>query len=378
MAQGKPRLVIVGSGWAGFYISQHIDLSIYSPIIISPRRTSAYTPLLASAATGLFNFYLAEDSVRSKSRSLVKFIKANVLDVDFSSKSVHCAPAFEEDEVLSRQEFTVDYDILILAPGCEPNTFNTPGIRKQLFDLLEKASLPNVSDQHARDLLHIAIVGGGPTGIEITAELSDLCKSEIADLYPDVAKFMTISIYDVAKNILSAYDTKLHDYATQRLVDRGIDVATGTVIEEVGRDYLTIKGRGRNVSLVEKLDVLLNDKGLKRIQTDDRLRVFIYQSTPEGEKPTSIHPNVYALGDAADITHASLPTTAEVAVQKAKYLHDGVIAGKGPDHPGWTGQAAWLAWRSGSLMWNRNWRSRFAIVLTWALNKVFGSEIAKI
>jgi NADH:ubiquinone reductase (non-electrogenic) len=168
----------------------------------------------------------------------------------------------------------------------------------------------------------------------------------------------------------------------------------------------------KNVSLVEKLDVLLNDKGLKRIQTDDRLRVFTYQTTAEGDEPTSVHPNVYALGDAADVLHASLPTTAEVAVQKAKYLvhnlnssppsqqsqssftkpftytqkrlisyigqHDGVIAGKGPDHPGWTGQAAWLAWRSGSLMWNRNWRSRFAIVLTWALNKVFGSEIAKI
>jgi NADH:ubiquinone reductase (non-electrogenic) len=104
-----------------------------------------------------------------------------------------------------------------------------------------------------------------------------------------------------------------------------------------------------------------------------------------------------------------LPTTAEVAVQKAKYLverfnaaetskellykgsfeykqkalvsyigsHDGVIAGM-ENREGWTGKSAWLAWRGGSLTWTRNWRSRIMIVLTWVLNAVLGKEIAKI
>lgn len=429
----KPRLVIIGSGWAGFYLAENIDLNAYSVTIISPRRTSAYTPLLASAAVGLFNFYLAEEPIRSKSRCALRFIKANVLDINFPSKRCRCAPAFDEDPELANDEFDLEYDYLVIAPGCQPNTFGTPGVaehsifiknvsdamkvRKTLFDLLEKASLPNVTPERAKELLHIAIVGGGPTGIELTAELDDLCQDELRFLYPEVAQYVTISIYDVAPIILSAYDNKLHEYATAQLEKRHINVAPNTRIEKVDKDALHIKDKGRipygmliwatgnkNVPLLETLDVKLAQKGLKRVQTDAHLRVF------QAGETSAVFENVFALGDAADIEGASLPTTAEVAVQKAKYLvqqfnslakdsasgfaqpftysqkqlvsyigaHDGVIAGKGPNSEGWTGRSAWLAWRSGSLMWNRNWRSRVAIVLTWAMNRIWGKEVARI
>ena len=434
----KPRLVIIGSGWAGFYLAEDIDLNTYSVTLISPRRTSAYTPLLASAAVGLFNFYLAEEPVRSKSRCALRFIKANVLDINFPSKACRCAPAFDEDPQLANEEFDVEYDYLVIAPGCVTNTFDTPGVaenaifmknvsdamkvRKTMFDLLEKASLPNVTPERARELLHIAIVGGGPTGIELTAELDDLVQDELRYTYPEVAQYMAISIYDVGPHILSAYDNKLHEYATSQLEKRHIDVAPNTRIEKVDEAAMHIKDKGRipygmliwatgnkNVPLVERIEVKLAQKGLKRVLTDDHLRVFKSNDTSD------IHDGVFALGDAADIEGASLPTTAEVAVQKAKYLvqqfnslghatskgtssdpafsnpftysqkqlvsyigaHDGVIAGKGNNSEGWTGRSAWLAWRSGSLMWNRNWRSRVSIVITWVLNRVFGKEIAK-
>ncbi|KIW65389.1 hypothetical protein PV04_07652 [Phialophora macrospora] len=443
----QPRLVIIGSGWAGFYLAENIDLNSYSVTIISPRRTSAYTPLLASAAVGLFNFYLAEEPVRSKSRWALRFIKANVLDINFAAKACRCAPAFEEDPQLANDEFDVEYDYLVIAPGCQPNTFGTPGVaehaifiknvsdamkvRKTMFDLLEKASLPNVPPARAKELLHIAVVGGGPTGIELTAELDDLCQDELRYIYPQVAEHMSISIYDVAPNILSAYDKKLHEYATAQLRKRNVDVAPNTRIEKVDEHAIYIKDQGRvpygmliwatgnmNVPLIETIDVKRSEKGLKRILTDDRLRVF----KPGGDG--DVHDGVFALGDAADIEGASLPTTAEVAVQKAKYLvrifnelakstggastgdattppvaqqqqqqqpftysqkqlvsyigaHDGVIAGKGPNSEGWTGRSAWLAWRSGSLMWNRNWRSRVTIMLTWVINRIWGKEIAR-
>ncbi|KIY03467.1 uncharacterized protein Z520_00158 [Fonsecaea multimorphosa CBS 102226] len=440
----KPRLVIIGSGWAGFYLAENIDLNAYSITLISPRRTSAYTPLLASAAVGLFNFYLAEEPVRSKSRRALRFIKANVLDINFQAKTCRCAPAFDEDPQLANEEFDVEYDYLLMAPGCMPNTFGTPGVsenaifiknvsdamkvRKTLFDLLEKASLPNVTPERAREFLHIAIVGGGPTGIELTAELDDLCQDELRHTYPLVAQYVSISVYDVAPHILSAYDNKLHEYAARQLERRHIDVAPNTKIERVDEHALYIKDKGRvpygmliwatgnkHVPLLDKIDVKLSQRGLKRILTDDHLRVF--KSGETGQ----VHDGVFALGDAADIEGASLPTTAEVAVQKARYLvqnftllaksslsqstsssssvasdaftkpftysqkqlvsyigaHDGVIAGKGPNHQGWTGRSAWLAWRSGSLMWNRSWRSRIVIVFTWILNRVWGKEIAK-
>lgn len=422
----KPHLVIIGSGWAGFYLASYISTDIYDITIISPRRTSAYTPLLASAACGLFNFYLAEEPVRSKSRKF-KFVKANVESVNFASQKVSCAPAFDDDDEIRQQLFDVSYDYLILAPGCVPNTFGTPGVaehclfmknvsdamavRKLLFDLLEKASLPNCSEERKKELLHIAIVGGGPTGVEMTAELDDLAHNELMDLYPDVAPYIQISIYDVAPNILAAYDQKLYQYANDQLVRRNIAVETNSHIERVEKDAMFTREKGRvpygmlvwatgnkAVPLVEKLDARKTERGLVRILTDSHLRVF------KSSKTDQLYDNVFALGDAADINGASLPTTAEVAVQKAKYLvegfnrhssaraqpftykqkqlvsyigsHDGVIAGKG-ESEGWTGRSAWLAWRSGSIMWTRSWRHRFVILLTWLLNWLFGKEIAK-
>ncbi|KAI4094904.1 MAG: hypothetical protein LQ344_001949 [Seirophora lacunosa] len=427
----QPRIVIVGSGWAGFYLADYLSTTLYSVTVVSPRRTSAYTPLLASAACGLFNFYLAEEPVRSKTRKC-KFIKANVLGVDFASTRVRCAPAFEDDDPISNESFDLEYDYLVLAPGCMPNTFNTPGVaenalfmknvsdamavRKLLFDLLEKASLPNCPVERKKELLHVAIVGGGPTGVEITAELDDLAHKELSDLYPEVAKYLTISIYDVAPHILGAYDQKLHEYANDALLKRDIGIETNSRIEKVDGQALYIKGKGRipygmllwvtgnkAVPLITDLEVRKSEKGLVRILTDSRLRVF------KSRDSDAIYDNVFALGDAADIDGSSLPTTAEVAVQKAKYLvnffnaragaglgkssslpftyrekqlvsyigsRDGIIAGRG-DREGWTGRSAWLAWRSGSVMWTRSWRNRIVIVLTWLVNILFGKEIAK-
>lgn len=446
----KPRLVIVGSGWAGFYIAQYIDTNRYAVTIISPRRTSAYTPLLASAACGQLNFYLAEEPVRSRSRSAAqKFVKAVVVDVDFGAKTVHCAPAFDDDPALSRRDFHLNYDILVLAPGCVPNTFGTPGVdehalfmknvsdamavRKRLFDLLEKASLPNVTPSQVRSLLHIAIVGGGPTGIELTAELDDLARRELRDLYPDVADQIHISIYDVAPNILSAYDRKLYEYANESLSRRRVAIETNSRIERVDRDALYLRDQGRveygmliwatgnkNVDLVDKLDARKTTKGLRRILTDHHLRVLKPATSEHSDADDidAVYNTVFALGDAADISNNPLPTTAEVAVQKARYLvnhlnhardpldpldpvadpfqyqakvlvsylgaHDGVIEarkkgrrGEGEAGEGWTGRTAWLAWRSGSLLWTRSWRNRVMILLTWIVNWVGGKEIAR-
>jgi NADH:ubiquinone reductase (non-electrogenic) len=111
--------------------------------------------------------------------------------------------------------------------------------------------------------------------------------------------------------------------------------------------------------------------------------------------------NVYALGDSADIEGYTLPTLAEVALQKANYLaaelnqagepakvfeykerasiaylgqHDGVIGGKEE----WTGHTAWLAWRSGSIYhWPRSWRRTFMIGISWFFNKIGGRDIAR-
>ncbi|VAH93557.1 unnamed protein product [Triticum turgidum subsp. durum] len=92
-------------------------------------------------------------------------------------------------------DLMVDYDYLVLALGVTVNTFNTPGvmehchflkvvedaqkIRKSVIDCFEKASLPNLSEEEKRKILHFVIIGGGPTGVEFAVELHDFLVKDL-------------------------------------------------------------------------------------------------------------------------------------------------------------------------------------------------------
>jgi NADH:ubiquinone reductase (non-electrogenic) len=237
--------------------------------------------------------------------------------------------------------------------------------------------------------------------VEVSSELSDLFAGGYAKLYPHLKGKVSVAIHDVAENMLSGFDTKLQDYAMGSFVRRGVEVATGSHIERVEKDALFTKEKGRIdaglviwatgnkcTPLVEQLDVKKTPRN-PRILTDDFLRAFDSEGGPLD--------SVYALGDAADVEDARLPTTAEVACQKAKYLaemlnkgfskgfryeqtsivaylgqNDGVISGKND----YSGPQAWIAWRSKNFLWTRTWRQKILIVLSWILDLFTGRAIA--
>lgn len=317
--------------------------------------------------------------------------------------------------------FELTYDKIILAPGCDIQTFGTPGalehaiflrttedarkIQKRVLDMLDAASMPGLTESQQRDMLRIIVVGGGAIGIEATAELFDLWQNDMRHVYPHLDGKLGIEIHDVASALLGTFDKRLGEYAAQKLEGRGVEVKTGSHIEKVDGSAMYTKelgevrygmliwatGNGTN-ALVSKLAVKKEGKP-QRIVTDRRLRVF--------DAEDHVMENVYAIGDSADIQGYSLPTLAEVAVQKADYLatelnqadepakafeyrsraniaylgqHDGVIGGKEE----WTGQSAWLAWRSGSIYhWPRSWRRTLMIAISWMFNKVGGRDIAR-
>lgn len=223
---------------------------------------------------------------------------------------------------------------------CVTNTFHTPGadenaffvrnvsdakkVQYRLKQLLELASVPGVSEQEQRELLHIVVVGGGPTGVEVSAEMSDLLNEDMTKLYPHLKGKMAISIHDAAPFILGAFEDALRQHSIQSFSKRGVTVLTESRIKKVDPDSITTEADGRigcgmvvwtagnkSCPLVDRLDVCKTDK-LPRIITDQYLHVLGKNKNPMK--------NVYALGDAADIKKYFLPTTAEVAVQKAEYL----------------------------------------------------------
>lgn len=414
----KPRVIVIGTGWAGYHLAEELDLDKWHVIIVSPEVTSTITPLLASAACGIFDFRLAQEPVRRQHRNKLRLMKARVINIDFEERKAVCRPDFES---MQERTFELSYDKIILCPGCNTNTFGIPGVpehaffmktvedatlvRNRIRDNLEKSSLPNITEEEQRRLLHTAIVGGGPTGIEIAAELSDLFQGDLGKVYEHLRDKVTITVHDVSAQILSPFDAKLSEYATQSLKSHHVVVKTNSRITKVTAEEIETKDDGstgcgmliwtagnKQVALLETLKVRMSTKGLKRILTDSRLRVLKEDGT--------CYENAFALGDAADIEGGELPTTAQVALQKARYLvsqfngifkdhhpfdyeqkslitytggRDGVIAGKKE----YSGYAAWLGWRSGNLTWTRSWRRKAMISLAYVLNWFDGRDIAR-
>jgi NADH:ubiquinone reductase (non-electrogenic) len=194
----KPTVAVIGSGWAGFVLSQGLNVAKYDVIIISPIRTIQYTPLLASAACGLFDFRLAEEPLRRRSRPNVQYHKAVAESIDLEKRIIKCKPAVSE--LRKNEKYDVSYDKIVIAPGCDIQTFGTPGavehalflkttndarlIQQRILEILDAASLPGVTEQQQRDILTIRVVGGGPIGIEATAEIYDLWDQDMRFLHP--------------------------------------------------------------------------------------------------------------------------------------------------------------------------------------------------
>ncbi|KAE9381881.1 hypothetical protein N431DRAFT_393548 [Stipitochalara longipes BDJ] len=432
----KPRILILGTGWSGFTLAQSLSTSPLSHshqiILLSPHRTMALTPLLASAACGIFDFRIAEEPVRRLSTTgRVTKYQVHVSSIDLKRRTVSCKAAVGKEG--EEGEFELGYEKLILAPGSETNTFDTPGVlehcltmksvqdamklRERVLDCFELASLPICNEERKRQLLHFVIVGSGPTGVELAAEVDELVHGHLLRIYPDLEGRVTISVYDVADRMLGQFGEKLSEYAMEKFRRRDVRICMGRKIEGFEQGKMRVKGEGevkfgvavwcagnKATSLVKGLEVRKSEGAMQRICTDQWLRVL----KPEGEgqeKVEEYFDNVYALGDAADIEGVSLPPTAEVALQKAEWLagrlnqlheqeegeegegfkydqkalvayigqKDGVVDGGGE----WTGKGAWLAWRSGSLEWTRSWRRRAMIVLVWVMNKLDGREIAR-
>ena len=188
------------------------------------------TPLLPSVSVGTVETRTVIESIRSLIGPRVKFVEAHCVDVDPKEKIITCKT--DEDQAVARgddvktvvsqerfkggsssrfikdsgrinsnkisnhisfslartrPEFSMKYDMLVVAIGSVNNTFNIPGvqehahflkevldarrIRSAISDAFESAMIPSQTLDEKRRLLHFIVVGGGPTGVEFAAEV---------------------------------------------------------------------------------------------------------------------------------------------------------------------------------------------------------------
>jgi NADH dehydrogenase FAD-containing subunit len=408
---------------------------------VSPRPYFVFTPLLNDSAVGTLEFRNVLESIRKKNTK-VEFLQGWADDVNFADKTVTVEPNVLDQNVgramvagadkkdmqknsMTREDLTatlsptrfqlggqgqvggtgaqkvptfpIRYDKLVIAVGCYSQTFGTPGvkenalflkdvndarrIRRRILDLFELAKLPFIPEETKRHLLHFAIVGGGPTGIEFAACLSDLAKDDLSRMYPDLMQYLKISLYDVAPKVLPMFDASLADYAVKQYKRKNVDIKTshhvvrlrkGLPNDQDAKDHQEkqIKHRVYTLETKEEGDVGIGmcvwstgnqenpfvEKALNHVRrypsgsanvvtgeisdpmkrqwtiqrdpksglilVDDHFRVQLQTQglTPATKGAEAIMQDVYALGDTTIMKTGRLPGTAQVANQQALWL----------------------------------------------------------
>ncbi|KAI9298507.1 FAD/NAD(P)-binding domain-containing protein [Neoconidiobolus thromboides FSU 785] len=430
----KERVMILGSGWGGFKLAKDLDNRKYDVTLISPRNYFLFTPLLASTSVGTLEFRTITETIR-KHNPKVHYIEGSCQEIKFEDKKLKIAPNFDNN-----QSFDIGYDHLVVAVGAISNTFGIKGvgehahflkdianarsIRRKVMDCFEKAILPTSNEEDKQRLLNFAVVGGGPTGVEFSAELHDLLKEDMARLYPTLMPFVKMTLYDVAPNILSSFDSKLSTFATKLMNREGIKIKTGTSITEIKSDSIILKD-GEEIPvgmvvwatgvtetpLIKSLKESIATDGW-RLSTDDQLRLLSKKTNQV------LDDKVYGIGDCATIQGNPLACTAQVAEQQATYLiqkfndpkfyerplstklnkpfkfnNKGIMAylgnwqaivelsdplnesGKGKIKQ--SGYVAWFLWRSAYMTKSVSWRNKLLIPVYWFMTWAFGRDVSR-
>jgi NADH dehydrogenase FAD-containing subunit len=121
-SSGKPKVVVVGAGWAGYRVAHDLDKQKYDVAVVSPRNHFLFTPLLPSTTVGTLEFRAIQEPVRTIPK--IHYFQADVQSVDFENGKILCQDAFKRDQ----HQFNLPYDALVVAAGSETNTFGIHGV----------------------------------------------------------------------------------------------------------------------------------------------------------------------------------------------------------------------------------------------------------
>ncbi|HEX2254404.1 MAG TPA: FAD-dependent oxidoreductase [Thermoanaerobaculia bacterium] len=410
MTDATQRLVVLGTGFGGYSLISRLPRRDFSITVVSPRNYFLFYPLLASATVGTVEFRSIVESVPGR-LSNVRLLQAEAVGIDFDARTVECR------SVVGEHRFRIDYERLVIAVGAAVADYGVPGVREHCLTLrsiedarairtgvLERfaeAQVPGLDADEVRRRLTVVVCGGGPTGVEVAAEISDLLDRELARDFPELAPLARVVLVEALPRLLTGFDEALSGYARENFLREGIDVRLGAKVAAIAADRvvladgdeipcgLTIWAAGNAPRpLVAGLDEPKDERG--RLLVDGHLRLVG-------------HPEVHALGDCAAMADQPLPATAQVAQQEGKYLaralrrerrgravkpfhleSSGMLAYVGggralADLPQvkWSGRGAWFFWRSvyvTKLVSNSN---KLQVLFDWLKNRLFGRDTSR-
>ncbi|KAI9595516.1 external NADH-ubiquinone oxidoreductase 1 [Syncephalis fuscata] len=354
--EDKKTLVILGTGWGATSLLKGINTENYNVIVVSPKNYFLFTPLLPSCTVGtvdhrsvihLVNCLLANRQpiryITRHKKAAVKVLEAECSHIDPVNRTITVEDNSEiRGNVTST---TIPFDYLVVAVGAENQTFGIPGvtehacflkeiwdakkIRGRLMDCIETAAFAGQSEEEIQRLLHMVVVGGGPTGVEYAAELHDFIVEDLAVWYPDIAGKVKITLVEAddrnkaLPNVLPAFSKQLIEYTESTFKENKINILTKTKVKGVEQKHITVEdAAGKSVDIPYGLLVWATGNtsrpvvrnliaALPKEQNQRRGLVVDQHMQVMGSE------NIFAIGDASATRYAP---TAQVASQQGAYL----------------------------------------------------------
>ncbi len=402
MANEISKIVIIGAGFGGIELAKVLRNKPIEVLLIDQHNYHNFQPLMYQVATG----GLEPGSIAYPVRRIFRRNR----NVTFRMAEVQEVKPSEKKLLTSIGE--IRYDYLVIATGSQNNYFNFEPVKDQLLTLksipealnlrsyifqnLEKA-LANEGDEPLEEITNIAIVGGGPAGIELAGALAEMKRYVLPKDFPelDLSK-MSINLYEAAPKLLAAMSEEASAKSLTYLKQLGINVFLNARVHAYDGSKITLEDNS-----CFRTDTVIWTAGVKgapikglpedAIIGGNRIAVNEFNAVKGVDR-------IFAIGDvAAHITPEEpkgLPMLAPVAQQQGKllaknilrltkdesmkafdYSDNGVMATIGRrkavvDLKVWKfqGTFAWLVWMFVHIMSLVGFRNKIVAFFDWMVN----------
>jgi len=389
-----PKVVILGAGFGGLGAAKALAGKA-DVTVVDRHNFQTFLPLLYQVATaGLAADHVVHPVRGALRDSGVKFRMGSPISVDHKNKSVK----------LDSSE-TLDFDHLIVALGSATADFGVPGVVEHglgMKNVNEAITIRAEVLRRFEDLarfedetrLSIAVVGGGPTGVEMAGALAELKRGPLKNDLEDAAEHIDIYLIEAGPRILPMFSEKLSARAESDLRKLGVIVRTNTAVREIQSRKIIVKD-GTPIPA----EVTIWAAGVKGEPTAGLLNLPIVGTRIDTDENLEVnhYPNIWAIGDingTRDADGRFLPMVAPVALQQAKWVakqilrresgqplkafkyfdkgamatigrHKAVVEFRGLKM---TGPLAWFAWLFLHLFYLLGGRNKIGTIADWTWN----------
>jgi len=341
------KIVIIGGGAGGLELATSLGHKLGRKkkaeiILVDRNHSHLWKPLLHEVATGSLDDGVDALSYLAHARNHgFTFQIGSLTDIDRENQTIKLAEIRDENGEMLVPVRDIAYDQLVMALGSTSNDFGTPGVKdhcifldnphqahrfhNEMLNLFLKFSAS--ADKEKK--VNIAIVGGGATGVELSAELHNAVKQLHSYGFEGLdSEALNVTLVEAGERILPALPPRISAAAHQELTKLGVRVLTQTMVTSADKNGLNTKsGEFIDADLMVWAAGIKAPDFMKEIAGLETNR--INQLVVEPTLQTTRDPNIYAIGDCASCPQPSggfVPPRAQSAHQMASRCFANIMA----------------------------------------------------